>query len=174
MNPIGELRATCGLTQAELAQRTGTSQPTVAAYESGDKSPTWRTVERLAEAAGYVAQVRFFSALTREDRRSLALHAAIGQRVRAEHGAMVTRARAVLRHMRETHPGARLLLDEWQRILELPLSALLGVFGDLDPHARELRHVTPFAGILSPAERTRIYREFARAEREGSPQGTAA
>jgi hypothetical protein len=36
----------------------------------------------------------------------------------------------------------------------------------LDPHprARELRQVTPFAGVLSPAERADVYRHFAGSE----------
>ena len=49
---IKEARATAGLTQAELARRAGTSQPTIAAYESGDKIPNSATLERLLGAAG--------------------------------------------------------------------------------------------------------------------------
>jgi len=39
---------------------------------------------------------------------------------------------------------------------------------DQDPWARELRHVTPFAGVLSAAERVEAYRAFANAERHVS------
>lgn len=173
MNPVRELRTTCGLTQQQLADFASTSQPTIAAYESGDKSPTWRTVERLAAAAGRVAQVQFFPALTREDRRSLALHAAIGERLREEPEAVIARARTVLRRMRMAQPGARALLDEWHALLSRPWTALLPVLAGLDPRARELRHVTPFAGVLSAAQRALVYREFARAERE-SAAGNAA
>lgn len=49
---IRETRKAAGLTQAELARRAGTSQPTIAAYESGDKVPTVGTLERLLRAAG--------------------------------------------------------------------------------------------------------------------------
>lgn len=49
---IKEARTAAGLTQAELARRAGTSQPTVAAYESGEKVPTVGTLERLLNAAG--------------------------------------------------------------------------------------------------------------------------
>src|SRR5712691_4150984 len=49
---IKEARAAAGLTQAELASQAGTSQPTVAAYESGDKIPTVATLERLLRATG--------------------------------------------------------------------------------------------------------------------------
>ena len=49
---IKEARTAAGLTQAELARRAGTSQPAVAAYESGDKIPTVTTLERLLRVAG--------------------------------------------------------------------------------------------------------------------------
>jgi predicted nucleotidyltransferase/DNA-binding XRE family transcriptional regulator len=49
---IKEARASARITQAELARRAGTSQPTVAAYESGDKVPTVATIERLLRAMG--------------------------------------------------------------------------------------------------------------------------
>jgi predicted nucleotidyltransferase/DNA-binding XRE family transcriptional regulator len=49
---IREVRTRAGLTQAQLAHQAGTSQPTLAAYESGAKSPSVRTLDRIARAAG--------------------------------------------------------------------------------------------------------------------------
>lgn len=49
---IKEARTAAGLTQAELAQRAGTSQPTIAAYEAGDKVPNVSTLERVLGATG--------------------------------------------------------------------------------------------------------------------------
>lgn len=49
---IREARVRAGLTQAELAARAGTSQPTVAAYERGSKIPSAATLERLLHSAG--------------------------------------------------------------------------------------------------------------------------
>lgn len=40
------------LTQVELAQRAGTSQPVVSAYERGRRDPTFRTLSKLIEAGG--------------------------------------------------------------------------------------------------------------------------
>ena len=37
MNPVQLIRAAAGMTQQELADAAGTSQPTVAAYESGSE-----------------------------------------------------------------------------------------------------------------------------------------
>lgn len=45
-------RGRAGLTQADLARRTGTSQATVSAYESGRKQPSVDTLSRLLAAAG--------------------------------------------------------------------------------------------------------------------------
>ena len=164
MNPVQRLRTAISLTQQELAAVADTSQSAIAAYESGRKSPTWRTIERLAHSAGCEVEVRYMPPLTREDRRSLALHAAIASRLRAEPEVVRARANRSLARMRALHPGARQLLDEWRCLLRRPLDALIPVLTDPMPWARELRHVTPFSGVLSAAERAREYREFARLE----------
>lgn len=164
MNPVLQLRMAAGLTQRELAELAGTSQSAIAAYESGGKSPTWRTVERLAHAAGCEVDVRYMPPLTREDRRSLALHAAMAVRLGEQPTVLLPRARASLARMRALHPGARPLLDEWRLLLRRPIGALIPVLTDPMPWARELRHVTPFTGILSAAERAQVYRAFAQRE----------
>lgn len=77
---------------------------------------------------------------------------------------MLAGARASLARMRALPPGARPLLNEWRVLLRRPLDALIPVLSDASPWARELHHVTPFSGVLSAADRARVYREFARAE----------
>ena len=51
-------RARAGLTQAEVAQRMGTTQSVVARLESGRRPPSLRTVQRYAQAVGGRAVVR--------------------------------------------------------------------------------------------------------------------
>ena len=46
-----EARVRAGLTQEELADKMGTSQPTIARLESGHK-PSLKTLERVAEMTG--------------------------------------------------------------------------------------------------------------------------
>jgi transcriptional regulator with XRE-family HTH domain len=162
MNPVHLIRNRAALTQSELARVAGTSQPAIASYEAEQKSPTFRTLQRLAEASGVIIDVRVYSRLTREERRSLALHAAIGERLRTAPEATVARARVNLARMRQRHPGAAQLLREWRVLLERPAEALLPVLTDLSEWARELRHVTPFGGVLSARERTAVYRDFGR------------
>lgn len=46
-------RTRAGLSQRTLAERAGTAQSVVARIESGMVSPTWVTLTRLVEAAGF-------------------------------------------------------------------------------------------------------------------------
>ena len=164
MNPVRMLREAAGLTQQQLATFAGTSQSTIAVYESDRKSPTWRTVERLAQAVACHVNVRCLPPLTREDRRSLALHAAIAARLQDDPTGVLARARVSLKRMQLLHPGARPLLEEWRLLLRRPLSALIPVLLDPAPWSRELRQVTPFTGVLSARQRAEVYRQFARDE----------
>jgi transcriptional regulator with XRE-family HTH domain len=49
---IKAVRRRNGLTQADLAQRAGTSQPVISAYERGRRDPSYETLRRLVEAGG--------------------------------------------------------------------------------------------------------------------------
>ncbi len=168
MNPIRSLRDQAELTQAALALAGGTSQPAIAAYEAGRKSPTVATLQRLAGAVGLEATVEYFPPMTREERRSLAVHRMIADRFRQNPERVLALARAGLARMcRRADPGSP-ALREWGTLLDRPIEALLPLLTDASPWARELRHVTPFAGVLSAAERAEAYRSFADAERDSA------
>lgn len=152
------------MTQAELARAAGTSQPTIAAYESGRKSPTLQTLTRMARATGLDPVVSFVPAMTREDRRSLALHRAIADRLIEEPRRVLDRAHRNLTLMWDRSPHARGLLDEWREILSRPTDEIVEAMLDPGLRGRDLRQVTPFAGVLNAPERTGVYREFARQE----------
>lgn len=49
---VRKLRLSTGLSQRAFAQRAETSQPAIARYESGAATPSWQTLERLAEVSG--------------------------------------------------------------------------------------------------------------------------
>lgn len=49
---IREARLAAGLTMAELAERAGTSKPTISRYENGLVDPRTGTLERLLHACG--------------------------------------------------------------------------------------------------------------------------
>ncbi|HEX9766055.1 MAG TPA: helix-turn-helix domain-containing protein [Nitriliruptorales bacterium] len=73
---IREARREDGLTQAELARRVGTSQAAISAYESGARSPSVSTLERLLAACGKRARI------TLEPRPAAPGSGPIAQRVR--------------------------------------------------------------------------------------------
>ena len=52
-------RKRAGLTQTELARRTGTSQPAIARLESGNVAPTVLILDRIARALGAELVVDF-------------------------------------------------------------------------------------------------------------------
>ncbi len=160
MNAIRLLRSTVGLTQRELAVCAKTSQPTIAAYESDAKSPTMSTLRRLADALELDLVISYVPRLTREDRRSLVYHRAIAQKLQQHARPVIQHARRVLRRMRRQNPYATSLFDRWSRWLDLPSDALVLQLLDPGLTAREMRQVSPFAGILQPQERRQILQRF--------------
>lgn len=160
MNPVYTLRACAGVTQQDLAQKAGTSQPTIALYESGEKSPSVSTLQRLAESLGLELVVNYVPKLTREDHRSLAYHQAVAKVLRQNPQAALQRAKPTLARMRKDHPHAAVLLDQWQAWLELPIDELIARILDAGVLARDMRQVTPFAGVLDARERMRVLKKF--------------
>ncbi|PQZ95992.1 nucleotidyltransferase [Arthrobacter sp. MYb227] len=51
VNPVRALREAAGLSQSELAQRSGVAQPNVAAYETGKRNISTQMLKRLRTAA---------------------------------------------------------------------------------------------------------------------------
>ena len=94
---LREARRSAGLTQRELAARAGTSQATIARYESGAVSPTLRTFQRLIEACG----LRVTLQLHREDEqldRQIREQLARDPAERVAFGLTAARAQAPIRH----------------------------------------------------------------------------
>ncbi|MGE0879635.1 MAG: helix-turn-helix domain-containing protein [Acidimicrobiia bacterium] len=65
-------RRKAGLSQVELADRAGTSQAAVSAYESGKRSPSVDTLCRLLAAAGFEVRMRLAEPDTHEPSRRIA------------------------------------------------------------------------------------------------------
>ena len=73
-------------------------------------------------------------------------------------------ARQNIDKMRSANPHAWRLLDEWERILRGMTIQIVARMLDPSEHARDLRQVTPFAGVLTPVQRDGVYRSFRSAE----------
>lgn len=54
---IREARRRAGLSQAELADRAGTTQPGIARWESGRTAPSLEDIERLIRLCGFELEV---------------------------------------------------------------------------------------------------------------------
>ena len=160
MNLVRLLRSQARVTQQTLAELAKTSQPTIASYESGTKSPNLATLKRLAASLGLDVTVSFIPRMTREDQRSLAYHHAVTDKLRRDPALTVKRARRVLAKMIDLHPNAKTLFDRWNLWLNGPTEELIARILDPAVTAREMRQVTPFAGLLDPRERVLILKRF--------------
>ncbi|MFM7890530.1 MAG: helix-turn-helix domain-containing protein, partial [Actinomycetota bacterium] len=56
---LREARVAAGLTQTQLADLAGMSQPVIAAYESGSREPTVPMLNRMIAASGNTLVLRF-------------------------------------------------------------------------------------------------------------------
>jgi len=90
--------------------------------------------------------------------RSLAYHREIARRIARDH-ALVDRARDRVREWLRTLRPVPGYARAWDAILGRPLTELLRFLEEDSERARELRQSTPFAGIVPPRERWRIWRD---------------
>ena len=111
-----------------------------------------------------IAKMADVPTLTRDQRRSLAYNYALVGVLRREPGRVLAVARRNLRRLKELHPHAAPILAVWERALSIPLDALIERMLGMDEEACEMRHASPFAGVLDAATRTRVIREFQKSE----------
>jgi hypothetical protein len=96
----------------------------------------------------------------RIDLRSIAMHQAIAVKLRRDPGLLQIAHDNLNRWMAE---GGRSLpyLEAWRALLARPLEELCTMIGEDSERMAALRQNSPFAGILTPEERWRIYDAFA-------------
>jgi hypothetical protein len=96
----------------------------------------------------------------RLDLRSLAMHTLIARKL-ARDPELISVPRENLRRWRTRWGGdAPLWLDEWRAILKRPWREVAALITEFSPRAARLRQSSPFAGVLTPQERKRIYDAF--------------
>jgi len=92
--------------------------------------------------------------------RSLAMHCVIAQRIAAD-AALLDVARRNLAAWRSRYGNSPpRALEEWREILERPWPDIAALITDPGESAARLRQSSPFAGVLTPAERKRLYEAF--------------
>jgi len=128
------------------------------------RSPTQRRLRR-SEVEALSARLESRRRLNRGQRQSRWLNAAVAGRVVSDPAGTLAHARRNLQRLRTTHPTGMSVrwLDRWGSILETGPEAVLDALTSPTPEAIELRQNSPFAGVLSDAERMDIltaFREF--------------
>lgn len=107
--------------------------------------------------------------LTRDQRRSLWLAFAIAGRIVGKPEAARSVARRNLANMRASARGQAVSwLREWERLLAGSIEDLLIALTSRSPRGRDLRQNSPFAGVLSEAERAEVLASWRDHERGGS------
>ena len=106
--------------------------------------------------------------LSRAEQESLWLHRAVAGRVVADPPTVLAAAMATLRRLRRMHPEGRAWewLDRWEAVIEDGVDSVLEALTSSSDQAVALRQTSPFAGVLSEAERKVVLDAFAASRRD--------
>jgi hypothetical protein len=100
-----------------------------------------------------------YSDHNRLDERSLAMHQLIAKKVQAD-PALLNKARENLRRWQEIDGSPMPALTEWEQLLSSPVAQVTQFLSEQSERATRLRQSSPFAGILTEAERRSIYESY--------------
>jgi hypothetical protein len=92
--------------------------------------------------------------------RSLALHCLIARKITENPSLLGVARRNIDAWSRAAGKETPRYLVEWRRILEWPWPQIAALITEQGENAARLRQSSPFAGVLSAAERTRIFDAF--------------
>jgi hypothetical protein len=96
----------------------------------------------------------------RVDARSLAMHRAIAEKLRA-HPELMEIAHENLERWSAAPGRSGRYWDQWRELLSRPLPEVLAAIVEDSERMTAMRQTSPFAGVLEPRERWAIYDEFA-------------
>jgi hypothetical protein len=100
-----------------------------------------------------------YSGHERIEKRSIALHRAIAEKIRSK-PELLEIARDNLARWMQKGGRSQPYWDAWTELLARPLPELLQQLTEDSERMRALRQATPFAGVLSPSERWAVYDLF--------------
>jgi excisionase family DNA binding protein len=100
--------------------------------------------------------------LTRDQLKALWLHRAVAGRLVTDPDEVLAKAAANHERLRQVHPRGMttMWLDRWRSVLDSGVEAVLDVLTSRSADAVELRQNSPFAGVLSEAERKAVLAAF--------------
>lgn len=96
----------------------------------------------------------------RIDARSLAMHRAIAAKLLANPDLLAI-ARDNLTRWTTSAGRSQPYVDAWGKLLDKPIEELVALIQEDTEFMRAMRQTSPFAGVLTPRERWRIYDAFA-------------
>jgi len=92
--------------------------------------------------------------------RSLAMHAVIAEKIAREPGLLAIARRNLRRWSARWNDRAPAWAVQWERILQQPWPEIAAIITEPSEASVRLRQSSPFAGVLTPIERARIYEAF--------------
>jgi len=127
-------------------------------YRARQRAAGLRPVTRMQAVAGVASEGRLKHRII--EARSLAMHCLAAQKI-ARQPKLLEQVRktldAWLSRYGENAPRA---LEEWQALLRRPWPEVAWIITDPGEDATRLRQSSPFAGVLGPGERERVYAAF--------------
>lgn len=145
---IRTARRWAGLTQSDLAERAGTSGPTLSAYEHGARHPRGDVLLRVLRAAG--VEPVLVPVAAGQSRYVDLLCDALAERVRRDPG-VLDAARDVLESMPDSDNTRA-----WEALLDAGPDAVVAVLSSRAPDARGLKADNPLARLGLVDEDTRL------------------
>ncbi len=113
----------------------------------------WRPVASAAISPG-VLKHRILEA------RSLAMHCLIARKIESDRRLLAAARRNLEKWITRYGEGVPRALGECREILDRPWPEIAALITDADAPAVRLRQSSPFAGVLTPGERRRVYEAF--------------
>ncbi len=92
--------------------------------------------------------------------RSLAMHCLIARKIETDRRLLDAARHNLGEWIARYGDGAPRALGEWREILARPWPEIAALITDAGESAVRLRQSSPFAGVLTPAERRRLYEAF--------------
>ena len=128
------------------------------AYRVRKKARGYKRVSEWVPVEPVVATV--YSSHRILDARSLALHCRIAQKISRDPELLVIPRRNLKRWKQRTTGRTPKYLLEWEAILNQSWPVIATFITSLSENATRMRQSSPFAGVLDPLERKRIYDAF--------------
>ena len=128
-------------------------------YRARKRAAGLKQTRRWVPAQGEGSTV--YSDHTILEARSLALHCLIARKVSRDPRLLDIARRNLAAWKRSHRRGERpRFIGEWERLLRRPWPEIVGLITSTSETAARLRQSSPFAGVLDPAERKRVYEAF--------------